>query len=83
MLASTDTEVNMPIYEYRCSSCGTEFEKLVRASDTPECPSCHGQQLDKKLSVFATSSQESAASALPDPCASCGNPGGPGSCMMH
>lgn len=73
----------MPIYEYRCSSCGTEFEKLVRASDTPECPSCRGHQLDKKLSVFATSSQESAAEALPGPCGSCGLPGGPGSCMMH
>ena len=73
----------MPIYEYRCSSCGTEFEKLVRASDMPECPSCQGRKLDKKLSVFATSSQEPAGRALPDPCAGCGNPGGPGSCMMH
>ena len=73
----------MPIYEYRCSSCGNEFEKLVRASDTPECPSCHGQKLDKKLSVFATSTQEPAASSLPNPCGSCGNPGGPGSCMMQ
>lgn len=73
----------MPIYEYRCSSCGSEFEKLVRASDTPECPSCHGQELDKKLSVFATSSQQSAAKALPGPCGSCGHPGGPGSCALH
>jgi len=48
----------MPIYEYRCSSCGTEFEKLVRASDTPECPSCHGRDLDKLLPSFAVSSKE-------------------------
>ena len=72
----------MPIFEYRCSSCGTEFERLVRASDKPECPSCHSEKLDKKLSVFATSSHEPAGRALPDPCAGCGNPGGPGACMM-
>jgi putative FmdB family regulatory protein len=80
---SAAIEVDMPIYEYRCSSCGTEFEKLVRASDVPECPSCNGHKLDKKLSVFATSSQEPTGGGLPDACASCGNPGGPGSCMMH
>ncbi len=72
----------MPIYEYRCSSCGNEFEKLVRASDTPECPSCHSEKLDKKLSVFATSVQESGGSAIPEACANCGNPGGPGACGM-
>lgn len=73
----------MPIYEYRCSGCGTEFEKLVRSGDRPECPSCHSPKLDKKLSVFATSSQQSAKAALPEACAGCGNPGGPGSCMMQ
>jgi putative FmdB family regulatory protein len=74
----------MPIYEYRCSGCGTEFEKLVRASDTPQCPSCQGRALDKKLSVFATSSsQESAAEAAPGPCGSCEYSGGPGSCALH
>ena len=74
----------MPIYEYRCSGCGTEFERLVRASDTPQCPSCHGHALDKKLSVFATaSSQGSAAEAVPGPCGSCAYSGGPGSCALH
>jgi putative FmdB family regulatory protein len=72
----------MPIYEYRCSSCGAEFEKLVRATDTPECPSCHGQELKKKLSVFATASQPAAAAALPGPCGSCGHPDGPGACAF-
>jgi putative FmdB family regulatory protein len=27
----------MPIYEYLCKSCGSEFETLVRASETPAC----------------------------------------------
>lgn len=31
----------MPIFEYRCSDCGTQFEKLVRrAEDAVECPQC-------------------------------------------
>jgi putative FmdB family regulatory protein len=74
----------MPIFEYHCSSCGNEFEKLVRSGDTAECPACHGQKLDKKISVFATtSSQPSAPACLPEACGSCGNPGGPGACMLN
>ena len=73
----------MPIYEYRCSNCGKEFEKLVRSGDTPECPSCHEQKLQKKLSVFATSVQSSGAGALPEACGSCGHPGGPGACAFN
>ena len=32
----------MPIFEYLCDDCGTEFEKLVRnrASTDVLCPSC-------------------------------------------
>ena len=73
----------MPIYEYRCAGCGKEFEKLVRSSEVPECPACHSTRLEKKLSVFATASADSAQAALPEGCASCGTPGGPGACMMR
>lgn len=33
----------MPIYEYRCNSCGT-FDKMQKASEDPltSCPECHG-----------------------------------------
>ncbi len=41
----------MPIFEYSCNSCGKEFETLVRGSSpAPECPACHGTELQKKLS---------------------------------
>jgi len=32
----------MPIYEYRCPSCGHEMEKLVSRTDVPppDCPDC-------------------------------------------
>jgi putative FmdB family regulatory protein len=45
--------VAMPIYEYRCSSCGHELEALQKFSDAPmsECPSCHAATLVKLLSA--------------------------------
>lgn len=74
----------MPIYEYRCSDCAAEFEKLVRSGDVPECPKCHSVSLEKKLSVFATAGADAAAPAMPamGPCGSCGHPGGPGACAF-
>jgi len=43
----------MPIYEYTCRDCGSEFEILVRADEKPACPSCGREELTKKLSVPA------------------------------
>ncbi|HEX4858636.1 MAG TPA: zinc ribbon domain-containing protein [Usitatibacteraceae bacterium] len=75
----------MPIYEYQCSDCKKDFEKLVRASDPAlACPHCGGTHLSKKLSTFAavTSGGGSSMADLPAACQTCGNPGGPGSCGM-
>ncbi len=44
----------MPIYAYACQSCSAEFELLVRASDTPTCPTCGGEKLQKQVSRIAT-----------------------------
>ncbi len=43
----------MPIYEYVCSECGSETEKLQRLSDAPlsECPSCGKPALVRKISA--------------------------------
>ena len=73
----------MPIYEYACRDCGSEFEALVRASTVPECPRCHSTELAKKLSVFATAAS-GAAAPLPhmSGCGACGNPDGPGACAF-
>jgi putative FmdB family regulatory protein len=72
----------MPIYEYQCASCGTEFETLVRGSSpAPECPGCRGTELRKKMSAFAAITGAAPARAeLPAACQSCGNPDGPGAC---
>ncbi len=43
----------MPIYEYRCSECGHELEKLQKISDPPwtECPACGKPALVKLVSA--------------------------------
>ncbi len=47
----------MPIYEYYCSQCGKEFEKLLPISDpdvnSPECPDCQSHNTHKRLSRIA------------------------------
>ena len=47
----------MPVYEYRCSSCGNKFSKLSRRildadAPAPGCPACGGQS-QRALSAFA------------------------------
>ena len=38
----------MPIYEYQCLGCETQFEKLfLRPSDEAHCPSCDGTALER------------------------------------
>ncbi len=73
----------MPIFEYQCTSCGKEFEILVRhSSPAPECPVCSGAELRKKLSAFATNTGAAPAQAeFPASCQSCG--GGPGACAFN
>lgn len=57
----------MPIYEYRCKSCETRFEKLrpVSEMDCPTpCPRCRSAQTLRLLSVFAAPTGRTA-----EPCA--------------
>lgn len=73
----------MPIYEFRCQSCGHQFEHITRGEAKPSCPKCEGEQLEKMLSVFAVGAGSPSASIPADsPCARCGVPGGPGACGM-
>ena len=43
----------MPIYEYRCPSCGFQKEHLQKMSDAPlsTCPSCGAEGYAKLLSA--------------------------------
>jgi putative FmdB family regulatory protein len=45
----------MPIYEYKCESCGEELEALQKVSEDPlmDCPACGKSSLKKKVSAAA------------------------------
>ncbi len=40
----------MPIFEYRCRSCGKTFEELVFGKEIPACPVCHSSETEKLIS---------------------------------
>ncbi|MCC6590088.1 MAG: zinc ribbon domain-containing protein [Bryobacterales bacterium] len=47
----------MPLYEYRCQTCGKRFEMLRRMSDSDRdlrCPECESKEVERLLSTFAT-----------------------------
>ena len=61
----------MPIYEYRCRSCGKRVSVLtLRVSEavTPKCGRCGSRRLDRLMSRFATvKSEEARLEAVADP----------------
>ena len=55
----------MPIFDFRCRTCGHEFEALVRVQDPPaRCRSCGGADIEKLLSGFAVSTAEKTKAAV-------------------
>ncbi|WP_461208864.1 FmdB family zinc ribbon protein [Desulfocurvus sp. DL9XJH121] len=41
----------MPIYEFKCGSCGKEFEEIVFDSELHvKCPSCGSEKTDRLMS---------------------------------
>lgn len=61
----------MPIYEYRCRSCGTRTTRLVlSAHSVPQqtCAHCHSTDMERLLSRFSSpKSEEARLEALSDP----------------
>jgi putative FmdB family regulatory protein len=48
----------MPLYDFRCHSCGHQFEALARPNHAPSCPDCNGTDLERLMSTtFAVSSE--------------------------
>ncbi len=79
----------MPVYEYRCQSCKSDFELLELAGREVKkaCPACGSQDILQKFSVF--SARESSGPSPfgggnnGGPAGDCGRCGGmPGSCSM-
>ncbi len=50
---------NMPTYEYKCSDCGQQFEKILSISDhdksKPQCPECKSKKVEQVISGFFAS----------------------------
>lgn len=71
----------MPIYEYRCTHCQKEFERIVFGGDSEvECPSCKGKEVKRLMSAAAfkcngnfvsTGSSESCSGCSSHSCSTC------------
>ena len=70
----------MPIYEYRCGSCGRPFERYVASTTgTAACPACGSGDVKRTLSMFAVKSDGgTVASSMPAGGSCCG-----GGCSCH
>jgi putative FmdB family regulatory protein len=73
----------MPIYEYKCESCGHDYEQIRRMDDADKdlsCPRCTSEGVTRQLSSFAAhgASGGSDGAAMPSACArpGCGSPYG-------
>ncbi|MGQ0680917.1 FmdB family zinc ribbon protein [Bradyrhizobium sp.] len=43
----------MPLYGFHCTECGKDTELLISAGDTPTCPRCGSEKLDRLISRVA------------------------------
>jgi putative FmdB family regulatory protein len=69
----------MPIYEYTCKDCDSQFEKFVRsmtASAEVTCPNCGGAHVKKGWSVFGTGNSSASLDGMATAAASSCNVGG-------
>lgn len=53
----------MPLYEFKCQSCGHRFEtfQFTTSRSLPACPSCDGKEVEKQYSVFGVGSGSGAS----------------------
>jgi len=73
----------MPIFNYRCSSCGTEFEQLVRSDTTVACPDCSGRKLERLMSLTARPASAGKAADFGRPASPPGGGCCGGGCHTH
>ncbi|NDV20397.1 zinc ribbon domain-containing protein [Pseudodesulfovibrio sp. JC047] len=58
----------MPIFEYKCSDCGHEFEELVFDRDEcPPCPKCQSANTGKLMSAVRSKVNGGASAPAANP----------------
>jgi putative FmdB family regulatory protein len=58
----------MPLFEYRCKDCGSQFEALVmNQKEVVVCACCKSKKLERLFSGFATSGGGRSGSSGPAP----------------
>ncbi len=65
----------MPIYEYTCTDCGAQFEKLVRSIAAVVevcCPECGSSQVKKGWSLFGMAGSSGGLGDLASAAGACG-----------
>jgi putative FmdB family regulatory protein len=72
----------MPLFEYRCPSCDTAFEKIVPLDqrDQVACPACGVSPTLRQISSFTARTGGSSPS---EPLAPCGKPHAACACCNH
>jgi putative FmdB family regulatory protein len=45
--------LRVPLYDFRCASCGEVFEELVSPTHAPRCPACGAPEPERLLGTFA------------------------------
>ncbi len=43
----------MPLFNYHCAGCNTDFEALILGAEQASCPHCGGTALEQRLSRVA------------------------------
>ena len=66
----------MPLMEYTCEACSTDFETLVMGAEKPVCPKCRSARLNRRWSLPARPSKSATG-----PSADCPTEGPP--CNPH
>lgn len=61
----------MPIYEFKCRSCESEFEKLIFNRDDVVCPDCDSRDLERLMSACAVKTEGGGSAASGGGCSGC------------